>query len=51
MLYAGFSVDDTERARATVRSFEHFLAEHRDEITAVQIIYSIPRSKLSSPRG
>jgi type I restriction enzyme R subunit len=39
---AGFSAADTERARATVESFLNFIAEHRDEITALQIIYGQP---------
>jgi type I restriction enzyme R subunit len=43
VMEAGFSAEGTERARATVRSFEAFIAEHKDEITALQIIYSIPR--------
>ncbi len=29
-------------ARATVESFERFIEEHRDEITALQILYSRP---------
>lgn len=43
VLEAGFSAEGTERARALVRSFEEFIAEHKDEITALQILYSIPR--------
>lgn len=39
---AGFDDAATERARATVESFKAFIEEHRDEITALQIIYSIP---------
>jgi type I restriction enzyme, R subunit len=39
---AGFDVAATERARATVESFKAFIEEHKDEITALQIIYSIP---------
>jgi len=42
---AGFSPADTDRARATVESFKQFIAEHRDEITALQIIYSQPYGK------
>ncbi len=42
---AGYSVADTERARATVDSFVNFIAEHRDEITALQTIYSQPYGK------
>jgi type I restriction enzyme R subunit len=42
VLESGFSAEGTERARALVRSFEQFIAEHKDEITALEIIYSIP---------
>ena len=43
MLEAGFSEAARERARRTVESFEQFIADHRDEITALQILYSRPR--------
>ncbi|MCQ3936440.1 MAG: restriction endonuclease subunit R [Chloroflexi bacterium] len=43
LIEAGFSAEGTERARALVRSFEAFIAEHKDEVTALQILYSIPR--------
>ena len=39
---AAFSAEATERARATVESFRQFIEAHRDEITALQIIYSQP---------
>src|SRR5438093_13186060 len=39
---AGYSADATERAKATVRSFRQFIEEHKDEITALQILYSHP---------
>jgi len=39
---AGFSAADTDRARATVESFQQFIAQHRDEITALQLIYARP---------
>lgn len=42
---AAFDDQATERARAIVTSFEAFIAEHKDEITALQIIYSIPRRR------
>ncbi|MGH9072736.1 MAG: DEAD/DEAH box helicase family protein, partial [Acidimicrobiales bacterium] len=45
---AEFSVDATERARQTVESFRAFIEEHRDEITALQALYSRPyRQRLS----
>jgi type I restriction enzyme, R subunit len=39
---AGFSQSDTERARSTVESFRRFIEEHRDDITALQLLYSKP---------
>lgn len=49
VLEAGFSAEDTERARDLVKSFEEFIADHKDEITALQIIYSVPRGGESRP--
>jgi len=37
-------VIDVERARSVVESWRGYLAEHRDEITALQVLYSQPRS-------
>jgi type I restriction enzyme, R subunit len=45
VLYAGFSQDAADRARATVASFETYIAEHKDEITALQILYSRPYAR------
>ena len=42
VLAAGWS---EEQARSTVESFERFIAEHRDEITALQIIYGQPYAR------
>ncbi len=42
VLEAGFSQDALARARGMVRSFEQFIAEHKDEITALQVLYSRP---------
>jgi type I restriction enzyme R subunit len=42
LIGAGYSVEDTERARQTVASFYAFLHEHRDEIAALQIIFGQP---------
>jgi type I restriction enzyme R subunit len=39
---AGFSADAADRARTLVRSFQEFIAQHRDEITALQVLYSRP---------
>lgn len=42
---AGYSVQDTERARQTVAAFQAYLDAHRDEIAALQIIYSQPYAR------
>jgi type I restriction enzyme R subunit len=42
VLEAGYNAAATERARATVESFRQFIEAHRDEITALQIIYGQP---------
>ena len=41
LLHAGFS-EGSDRATALVQSFEDFIAQHKDEITALQILYSRP---------
>jgi len=48
VIEAGFSAAATERARGIVRSFEQFIEEHKDEITALQVLYSRPyKARLS----
>ncbi len=42
VLETGFSSDALDRARGLVHSFEQFIAEHKDEITALQVLYSKP---------
>ncbi len=42
VLAAGYSLDGAERARQTADSFRRFIDEHKDEITALQILYSRP---------
>jgi type I restriction enzyme R subunit len=42
LIEAGFSAEALEKARGLVLSFETFLAEHKDEITALQVLYSAP---------
>jgi type I restriction enzyme R subunit len=42
VLEAGFSEAARDRARGIVQTFEAFIAEHRDEITALQILYNRP---------
>jgi type I restriction enzyme R subunit len=50
LIEADFSEAARERARGTVESFERFIAEHKDEITALQILYSRPQ-RLSGSSG
>ena len=42
ILEIGFSAEALDRARKVVQSFEKFIQDHKDEITALQIIYSRP---------
>ncbi len=42
VLEAGFSAAAKERAQSLVTSFEAFIREHKDEITALQVLYSKP---------
>lgn len=39
---SGFSGDSRAKAESLVRSFEQFIEDHRDEITAIEILYSRP---------
>jgi type I restriction enzyme R subunit len=42
VLEAGFSPEALDRAKGMVQSFEQFIKEHKDEITALQVLYSRP---------
>jgi type I restriction enzyme, R subunit len=42
VLDAGFDANAREAARNTVASFEAYIAEHRDEITALEVLYNQP---------
>lgn len=42
LLRANYSIDAADRARKTVESFRAYIEEHKDEITALQILYSRP---------
>jgi type I restriction enzyme R subunit len=42
LVEAGYSKDGSDRARETVASFERFIEENRDEIAALQVLYSRP---------
>jgi type I restriction enzyme, R subunit len=43
LIEASYSKGAADRARETVESFERFVQENKDEITALQILYSRPR--------
>jgi type I restriction enzyme R subunit len=38
----GFSPEALDRAKGMVQSFEQFIKDHKDEITALQVLYSLP---------
>ena len=42
VIEAGFSAEALEKAKRVVESFEKFIEDHKDEITALQILYSRP---------
>jgi type I restriction enzyme R subunit len=42
LIDAGFDQAARERAQKIVGTFEHFIQQHKDEITALQILYSRP---------
>lgn len=42
VLEAAFSEAARERAQGLVASFEQFIQEHKDEVTALQVLYSKP---------
>jgi len=42
VMEAGFDAEALDKARGLVESFEKFIEEHKDEITALQILYSRP---------
>ena len=42
IIEAGFSVEALDRAKGIVQSFEQFIRDHKDEITALQVLYSKP---------
>ena len=49
LLEAGYAPEDSEKARSTVESFRAFIEQNKDEITALQIIFSVPRGGGSHP--
>jgi type I restriction enzyme R subunit len=42
LIFAGYSAEATEAARSLVSDFETYIREHKDEITALQVLYSRP---------
>jgi type I restriction enzyme R subunit len=42
VIAAGFDAEALDKARGLVDSFEAFIASHRDEITALQLLYNLP---------
>lgn len=45
VLEAGYSPEAKEKAKTTVESFEQFLRENKDQITALQVMYTKPWAK------
>jgi type I restriction enzyme R subunit len=45
VLEATYSPEARERAQTLVASFEQFIQEHKDEITALQVLYSQPYAR------
>jgi type I restriction enzyme R subunit len=45
LIEAGFSADAKARAKTVVKDFEEFIREHKDEITALQVLYAKPHAK------
>jgi type I restriction enzyme R subunit len=51
VIEAGFNADALERAKGVVQSFEKFIQDHKDEITALQILYSLPARRTAMQAG
>jgi len=51
LIDADFSEAARERAQGTVDSFERFIAENKDEITALQILYNRPQRMSGAAKG
>lgn len=45
VIFAGHDAQAREKARTIVDSFRNFIEENKDEITALQIIYSMPHGR------
>ncbi|MGQ0656801.1 MAG: type I restriction endonuclease subunit R [Chromatiales bacterium] len=51
LIDAGFSEAARERAKRLVTNFEQFIQQHKDEITALQILYNLPARATSTQAG
>jgi type I restriction enzyme R subunit len=51
VIEAGFNADALERAKGIVQSFEKFIQDHKDEITALQILYNLPARRVMTQAG
>ena len=40
MLYAGFDASAVDKAQAKVKDFRAWIAAHKDELTALQVLYA-----------
>jgi type I restriction enzyme R subunit len=45
VVFAGHSAEAREKAAATISSFREYLEEHKDEIRALQVLYSRPHKE------
>ncbi len=45
VISAGFAQEESERARGVIESFKKFIEENKDEITALQVLYSRPYAR------
>ena len=45
VIAAGFDAAAKERAQRTIETFKQFIAAHKDELTALQIIYNLPYAR------
>ena len=46
-MHAGYSDSAKDRAKSIVESWEKFIEENKDEMTALQVLYSQPHGKVS----
>jgi type I restriction enzyme R subunit len=51
VIEAAFSADALERAKGIIQSFEKFIQDNKDEITAIQILYSLPARRSLTQAG